>query len=99
MLEVLGWIVVGLLAGAIGKAVMPGKDPGGVLVTMLIGIVGAIIGGFIGRALLGYGRIDGAGDVAEPGFLMSLVLAVVGSVVVLFVYRLIKRGGPRPLTH
>jgi uncharacterized membrane protein YeaQ/YmgE (transglycosylase-associated protein family) len=99
MLEFLGWIIVGLLAGAIGKAVMPGKDPGGVLVTMLIGIVGAIIGGFVGRALLGYGRIDSAGDVSEPGFLMSLVLAVVGSVIVLFVYRLIKRGTHRPLTH
>ena len=45
---ILGWIVLGLLAGAIAKAIMPGKDPGGIIITMLIGIVGAILGGFIG---------------------------------------------------
>ncbi|WP_033436119.1 GlsB/YeaQ/YmgE family stress response membrane protein, partial [Saccharothrix syringae] len=50
---ILGWIVLGLIAGAIAKAVMPGKDPGGFVITMLLGIVGAILGGFIGRALFG----------------------------------------------
>jgi uncharacterized membrane protein YeaQ/YmgE (transglycosylase-associated protein family) len=50
---ILGWIVLGLLAGAIAKAIMPGNDPGGFIITMLLGIVGAILGGFIGSALFG----------------------------------------------
>ena len=90
MFAILGWIILGLIAGLIAKAIMPGKDPGGFIITALIGIVGSIIGGFIGRALFGYGRASaGAGDISEPGFLMSLVLAVVGAIVLLAVYRLI----------
>jgi uncharacterized membrane protein YeaQ/YmgE (transglycosylase-associated protein family) len=70
---------------------MPGKDPGGAIVTILIGIAGAVIGGFIGRGLFGYGRATtGAGDISQPGFLMSLVLAVIGAIVLLAVYRLIR---------
>lgn len=98
MLDILGWIVLGLIAGAIAKAIMPGRDPGGVIVTMIIGIVGAIIGGFIGRAIFNYGGTDVAGNVNEPGFLMSLVLAVVGSIILLFGYRLI-RGRGRDIDH
>jgi uncharacterized membrane protein YeaQ/YmgE (transglycosylase-associated protein family) len=90
MLDIIGWIILGLIAGAIGKAIMPGKDPGGVLITMLLGIVGAVIGGFIGRSLLGYGQINDAGDISRPGFLMSLILAVVGAIILLAGYRLIK---------
>jgi uncharacterized membrane protein YeaQ/YmgE (transglycosylase-associated protein family) len=90
MLDIIGWIILGLIAGAIAKAIMPGKDPGGVLITILLGIVGAVIGGFIGRSLLGYGQINDAGDISKPGFLMSLVLSVVGSIVLLGVYRLIR---------
>ena len=90
MLAIIGWIVFGLIAGLIAKAIMPGKDPGGAIVTILLGIVGAVIGGFVGRSLFGYGRATAdAGDISEPGFLMSLVLAVVGAIVVLGVYRLI----------
>ncbi len=89
MLAILGWIVFGLIAGVIAKAIMPGKDPGGAIITILLGIVGAVIGGFVGRALFGYGARGDAGDITEPGFLMSLVLAVVGSIVVLAVYRLL----------
>ena len=86
----MGWIayiILGLLAGVIAKAIMPGRDPGGLIITTLLGIVGSIIGGFVGRSLFGYGRGD---SVTEPGFLMSLVLAVVGAVIVLAVYRLIR---------
>ncbi|MDT5157246.1 MAG: hypothetical protein QOC61_2233 [Acidobacteriota bacterium] len=88
MLTILGWIIFGLIAGVIAKAIMPGRDPGGAIVTILLGIAGAIIGGYLGRALLGYGR-DGAG-VGEPGTIMSMVLAVIGAIVLLAVYRLIK---------
>ena len=90
MFAVIGWIIFGLIAGLVAKAIMPGRDPGGALVTILLGIVGSIIGGFIGQALLGYGRsIDSTGDITRPGFLMSMILAVIGAIVVLAVYRLI----------
>ena len=84
----LGWIVFGLIAGLIAKAIMPGKDPGGAIITILLGIVGAVIGGYVGKALFGVGG-RGDGSVGEPGFFVSLVLAVVGAIVVLAVYRLI----------
>jgi uncharacterized membrane protein YeaQ/YmgE (transglycosylase-associated protein family) len=90
VISIIGWIILGLIAGVIAKAIMPGRDPGGVIVTILLGIVGAVIGGYIGRALLGYGRSDGAGGVTEPGFIMGLVLAVVGALVLLAGYRLIR---------
>jgi uncharacterized membrane protein YeaQ/YmgE (transglycosylase-associated protein family) len=83
-------IILGLIAGAIAKAIMPGKDPGGMIVTMLIGIAGSIIGGILGANLLGYGSINDAGDVSRPGFFMRLVLAVVGALILLAIYRLIK---------
>jgi uncharacterized membrane protein YeaQ/YmgE (transglycosylase-associated protein family) len=76
-LGVLGWILFGLIVGAVAKLVMPGRDPGGILVTMLIGIVGAVIGGFLGRLLGFYGPNEAA------GFLMSIL----GAVLLLFVYR------------
>ena len=80
------WILFGLIAGGIAKFIMPGKDPGGCLVTMLIGIVGALIGGLIGRTLIGR---------SVTGFdLVSLGLAVVGSVILLALYRAIL--GRRP---
>ncbi|MDQ3135474.1 MAG: GlsB/YeaQ/YmgE family stress response membrane protein [Acidobacteriota bacterium] len=84
MLAILGWIVFGLIAGLIAKAIMPGRDPGGALITIALGIVGALIGGFVGQSIFGRGG-DGTSD---PGFLMSLVLAVVGAILVLAVYRL-----------
>ncbi|MCA1573981.1 MAG: GlsB/YeaQ/YmgE family stress response membrane protein [Acidobacteria bacterium] len=90
MLGILVWIILGLVAGLIAKAIMPGKDPGGAIITTLLGIVGAVIGGFIANGL-GYGRtVDSAGELSEPGFLMSMVLAVIGALIVLAVYRLIK---------
>jgi uncharacterized membrane protein YeaQ/YmgE (transglycosylase-associated protein family) len=76
--------VLGLIAGAIAKALMPGRDPGGIIVTMLIGIVGAFIGGFIGNTITGAGL---------NGFsLWSIVLAVVGAMLLLWIYRLTTRG-------
>jgi uncharacterized membrane protein YeaQ/YmgE (transglycosylase-associated protein family) len=78
MLGVIGWIVFGLIVGAVAKLLMPGRDPGGIIVTMAIGIVGALLGGFIGRALHWYGPNDGA------GFFMSLL----GSILLLWLYRM-----------
>jgi uncharacterized membrane protein YeaQ/YmgE (transglycosylase-associated protein family) len=89
----MGWIayiILGLLAGVIAKAIMPGRDPGGLVVTILLGIVGSIIGGLLGGMLLGYGSPNSAGDVSEPGFFMRLLLAVVGAIILLAGYRLIK---------
>jgi len=91
MIAIIGWIIFGLIVGLIAKAIMPGKDPGGCIVTVLIGIAGSLIGGFIGRALFGYGRSYGdSRDLTEPGFLMSLALAVVGAIILLGLYRLIS---------
>ena len=74
----IGWIVFGLVVGALAKLVMPGRDPGGVILTMLLGVVGAVIGGWVGRAVGMYGPNEPA------GFLMSLL----GAVLVLAVYRM-----------
>lgn len=90
MLHLIGYIILGLIAGAIAKAIMPGRDPGGLIITILLGIAGSVIGGFIGSALLGYGRNDGSGGVTEPGFLMSLIFAVIGALILLAGYRLIR---------
>ena len=91
MIAIIGWIIFGLIAGLIAKAIMPGKDPGGAIITILIGIVGSVIGGFVGQVLFGYGRAaSDSSELSQPGFLMSLVLAVVGAIVLLAVYRLIK---------
>jgi uncharacterized membrane protein YeaQ/YmgE (transglycosylase-associated protein family) len=79
MFGVLGWMLFGLVVGAIAKLVMPGRDPGGIIVTMLIGIVGALLGGWIGQAVGWYGPQDGA------GFLMSLL----GAVILLWLYRVL----------
>ena len=78
MFGVLGWIIFGLIVGAVAKLLMPGRDPGGFIITILLGIVGAVLGGFVGRALGWYGEGDSA------GFLMSLV----GAILVLAIYRM-----------
>ncbi len=91
MIAIIGWIIFGLIAGLIAKAIMPGRDPGGVIITILIGIAGSVIGGFVGQALFGYGRnVNDSSDLSRPGFLMSLVLSVIGAIVLLGIYRLIK---------
>src|SRR4051812_43931962 len=76
-MSVLGWILFGLIVGVVAKLLMPGRDPGGFIVTIVLGIVGAMVGGLIGRALGLYGPREAA------GFLMS----VLGAVVLLFAYR------------
>jgi uncharacterized membrane protein YeaQ/YmgE (transglycosylase-associated protein family) len=85
---ILGWILFGLIVGALAKLVMPGRDPGGIIVTMLIGVAGAVLGGFIGRALGFYGEGEAA------GFLMSFL----GAILLLVLYRMIvgRRRGVVP---
>jgi uncharacterized membrane protein YeaQ/YmgE (transglycosylase-associated protein family) len=80
--SIIGWAIFGLIAGAIAKLLMPGKDSGGILVTMLLGIAGAEVGGLIGRALWGSSGVTGWG-------LGSWVLAIGGAMLLLLLYRLI----------
>jgi uncharacterized membrane protein YeaQ/YmgE (transglycosylase-associated protein family) len=87
MFGVIGWIVFGLIVGLVAKLVMPGRDPGGLIVTMLLGIVGALVGGFLGRALGLYGPGDPAG----------FVMSVVGAIVLLAIYRMTVRRGQATL--
>ncbi len=79
---ILMWIVLGLIVGALAKWIMPGDDPGGIFITILIGIAGALLGGFLSTAL-GFGDVTGVN-------LGSVVIAVVGSLILLFGYRRIK---------
>ncbi|MCA1708096.1 MAG: GlsB/YeaQ/YmgE family stress response membrane protein [Actinobacteria bacterium] len=87
---IIGWVVLGLIAGAIAKAIMPGDDPGGIIMTMLIGIVGAIVGGFIASAL-DIGELDEFFDIG------TWVIAILGALLLLGIYRLVagNRAGPR----
>ena len=78
MFGILGWIVFGLIVGVIAKLLMPGRDPGGIIITILLGIVGAVLGGFVGRAMGLYGPNDSAG----------IFMSILGAVLVLFIYRM-----------
>jgi uncharacterized membrane protein YeaQ/YmgE (transglycosylase-associated protein family) len=80
------WLIFGLIAGAIAKLLTPGRDPGGCIVTMLIGIAGAIVGGFIARAL-GFGQENE--PLFQGHFFIALAFAVVGAVILLAIYHLI----------
>jgi uncharacterized membrane protein YeaQ/YmgE (transglycosylase-associated protein family) len=77
LMGILGWIVFGLVVGALAKLVMPGKDPGGIIVTILLGIVGAVVGGFLGRLL-------GLYEAGEPA---GFIGALIGAILLLWIYR------------
>jgi len=79
---VLSWIILGLIVGVIAKLIMPGKDPGGFIITILLGIAGAFLGGFVGSAL-GLGTVTGFN-------IGSLLLALGGAILILILYRLVK---------
>jgi uncharacterized membrane protein YeaQ/YmgE (transglycosylase-associated protein family) len=85
MLHLLWTALIGLIVGAIAKFIMPGKDPGGIFVTMLIGIAGSFLGTYLGRLVGHYGDNDSA------GFLMSLV----GALILLGIYHLIRRASQK----
>jgi uncharacterized membrane protein YeaQ/YmgE (transglycosylase-associated protein family) len=83
-------LIIGLVVGAIAKLLMPGRDPGGIIVTMLIGVVGALLAGFIGRALGWY---------QDPGQGPGIIASIIGAMILLFLYRLVagrRRGTTVP---
>lgn len=80
-MALVGWIIFGLVVGVIAKFLMPGRDPGGFIITIVLGIVGALVGGMLGRAVGWYGPNEGA------GFFMALL----GAIVLLLLYRLFTR--------
>lgn len=80
-MHIILWIVFGLIVGIVAKFLMPGRDPGGFIVTALLGIVGAVVGGWLGRALNFY----------RPGEPAGFIMAVVGAIIVLIIYRMIFR--------
>ena len=82
-MSVIGWIVFGLIVGVVGKILMPGKDPGGFLATVAIGIIGALFGGMLGRMIGMYGQDDPVG----------FVMAVIGAILFLCLYRVVTRRG------
>jgi uncharacterized membrane protein YeaQ/YmgE (transglycosylase-associated protein family) len=77
-MSVIGWLLFGLVVGVVGKFLMPGRDPGGFIVTILLGIAGALLGGFIGQSLGFYREGEPAG----------FIMAVIGSIILLLLYRL-----------
>ena len=82
-MSILSWIVVGLIAGVLGKLIMPGDDPGGFIVTILLGIVGAFVGGFV---------VSLFGGIGVTGFnIWTILVATLGAVILLAAYRLIAR--------
>lgn len=78
---ILGWILFGLVVGIVAKFLMPGRDPGGIIITIILGIVGALIGGFIGQAL----------NLYQPGEPAGFVGATLGAILVLWIYRMATR--------
>lgn len=79
--DLLVWALFGLVVGALAKLIMPGNDPGGIIVTILIGVVGSLVGGFIGRVLGLY----------APGQAGGFVMSIIGALVLLFLYRAVTR--------
>jgi uncharacterized membrane protein YeaQ/YmgE (transglycosylase-associated protein family) len=83
---IIAFIILGAIAGAIAKALLPGDDPGGFIVTTIIGIVGAILGGFLAQALFDADPLDEFFDIS------SWLTAIVGAIVLLLIYRVATRG-------
>lgn len=79
MIGLIGWIVSGIIIGALAKLVMPGRDPGGIFVTMGLGIAGALLGGFVGQSLGFYGEGQAAG----------WIMSILGAIILLAIYRMV----------
>jgi uncharacterized membrane protein YeaQ/YmgE (transglycosylase-associated protein family) len=85
---IIGWIILGLAAGAIAKAILPGSQGGGWLITLVLGVVGALLGGFLGGAIFGV-------DLGGFFDLRTWLLAIGGAIIVLLIYGLVTRGSRR----
>jgi uncharacterized membrane protein YeaQ/YmgE (transglycosylase-associated protein family) len=83
-MNILAWILVGLIGGALAKLLMPGNDPGGIILTIVLGIAGALLGGFISVAL-------GVGDGVDDFDIGTILLSVLGAMLILGAYRLVRR--------
>jgi uncharacterized membrane protein YeaQ/YmgE (transglycosylase-associated protein family) len=79
---IIGWIIIGLIAGALAKFIMPGDDPGGFIITIILGIAGALVGGFL-ASLIGIGG---------GGILWSIIIATIGAIILLAIYRAVAGG-------
>ena len=86
---IIAFIILGLIAGLIAKAIMPGDDPGGLIVTTIIGVIGAILGGFLAQALFNADPMDEFFDIS------SWLTAIVGALILLFIYRMVVGRGRR----
>ena len=86
MISLLIWILLGFLAGLVAKAILPGSDGGGFILTTILGIVGAVVGGYIG-SMLGYGMVSSFDNIGNS--LPSFIFSVIGAIVVLAIYRLV----------
>lgn len=84
MLHLIWMCIIGLLAGALAKLIMPGRDPGGILITMLLGVAGSLVAGFLGRLLGWY----------EPGEGAGLIMSVLGAILLLWLYRRYRVANP-----
>jgi len=85
-MNIIAWILVGLIGGSLAKLLMPGRDPGGLIITILLGIAGALVGGFLSVAL-------GVGNGVDDFDIGTIVLSVVGAMLILGSYRLVTRAG------
>jgi uncharacterized membrane protein YeaQ/YmgE (transglycosylase-associated protein family) len=86
---IIAWILLGLIAGAIAKAILPGDDPGGIIITTVIGILGAIVGGFLATALFNAHPLDDFFDVS------TWLTAIIGAIVLLLIWRMVTGGRRR----
>jgi len=83
LIDVIAWVVLGLIAGAIAKAIYPGHQGGGILATIVLGILGAVVGGWLGRTLLG---------AAATGFsIQGIIFAIIGAIILIFIWGLVTR--------
>ncbi|MBT8196360.1 MAG: GlsB/YeaQ/YmgE family stress response membrane protein [Bacteroidia bacterium] len=85
MLQVLSWLILGLAAGFLARKIMPGKEPGGLIITILLGIGGAVVGGYIGT-LFGFEKVDGFSW-------LNLIISTVGALILIFAYNKLKNKG------
>lgn len=82
---IIGWIIIGLIAGALGKLIMPGDDPGGIIVTIILGIAGAVVGGFLASRI--FGIASGTGNT-----IVTIIVATIGAILLLAIYRAVVGG-------